>query len=127
MQSLFDRGNCYVSLHRGEAWGYPPFEAACAGLPVIATGYSGPADYLEEEFHHLVRYSLTPVTQKYVFFSPEMSWAEPDIPHAAALMRRVYDRRGEAQERAQKGGVSIARKSIRLRPSAGWPPTDCAP
>jgi len=110
VQALFDRGNCYVSLHRGEAWGYPPFNAACAGLPVIATGYSGPADYLEKEFHYLVRYRLTPVTQKYVFFSPEMSWAEPDIPHAAALMRRVYGRRWEAQERAQKGASRLRQK-----------------
>jgi glycosyltransferase involved in cell wall biosynthesis len=110
VQSLFDRGNCYVSLHRGEAWGYPPFDAACNGLPVIATGYSGPADYLDDERHHLVQYKLTPVTQKYTFFSPEMLWAEPDIPHAAALMRWVYRNRWNALERARTGAFLLRQK-----------------
>jgi glycosyltransferase involved in cell wall biosynthesis len=99
-----------VSLHRGEGWGNPPFEAACNGLPVIATGYSGPADYLDDEFHYLVKYSLTPVTQKYEFFSPEMLWAEPDISHAATLMRRVYCGRAEAEERARTAAPLLRRK-----------------
>jgi glycosyltransferase involved in cell wall biosynthesis len=110
VRALFERGNCFVSLHRGEGWGNPPFEAACNGLPVIATGYSGPADYLDDEFHYLVKYSLTPVTQKYEFFSPEMLWAEPDISHAATLMRRVYCGRAEAEERARTAAPLLRRK-----------------
>jgi glycosyltransferase involved in cell wall biosynthesis len=110
VRALFERGNCYVSLHRGEGWGYPPFDAACNGKPVIATGYSGPADYLDDECHHLVRYKLTPVTQTYAFFNPDMMWAEPDIAHAAVLMRRVYDNRWEALARARRGASLLREK-----------------
>jgi len=101
LQALFKRGSCYVSLHRGEGWGYPLFNAACSGTPVIATAYSGPLDYLDAEHHNLVRYRLVPVTQKYVYFSQDMLWADPDISHAAELMRYVYENREEALCRAK--------------------------
>jgi ADP-heptose:LPS heptosyltransferase len=29
--ALHSRGDCYISLHKGEGWGYPLFEAACRG------------------------------------------------------------------------------------------------
>jgi glycosyltransferase involved in cell wall biosynthesis len=60
---LQKRGDCYVSLHRGEGWCYPLFDAASAGKPVIATAYSGPLDYLAANSHGLVRHTLTPVRQ----------------------------------------------------------------
>src|SRR4029450_5686535 len=51
--ALHASGDCYVSLHRGEGWGYPLFEAAGRGTPVIATSYAGPLDYLTPQEHHL--------------------------------------------------------------------------
>ena len=101
MRALFKRGNCYVSLHRGEGWGYPLFNAACNGTPVIATAYSGPLDYLDAEHHNLVRYQLAPVTQKYGYFNEDMLWADPDVSHAARLMRYVYEHRQESLRRAE--------------------------
>jgi glycosyltransferase involved in cell wall biosynthesis len=38
----------YVSLHRAEGFGFPIAEAMAAGKPVVATDYSGSADYLDE-------------------------------------------------------------------------------
>ena len=110
MRVLFKRGNCYVSLHRGEGWGYPLFNAACNGTPVIATAYSGPLDYLDEEHHNLVRYQLVPVTQKYGYFNEDMLWADPDISHAARLMRYVYEHRQEALRRAESAASSLRDK-----------------
>src|SRR5262249_23707690 len=75
--ALHARGDCYVSLDRGEGWGYPLFEAAGRGTPVIATGYAGPLDYLHPRAHHLVRYELRQVCQPYVYYHPRMRWAEP--------------------------------------------------
>jgi hypothetical protein len=97
---LHRRGNCYVSLHRGEGWGYPLFEAACAGTPVVATSYSGPLEYLDAEHHQLVRCSLTSVRQTYTYYHPRMKWAQPDIDDAVARMRWVYEHRDEARAAA---------------------------
>lgn len=67
------------------------YEAACAGKAVVATGYSGPLDYLDPSAHALVRYRLAPVLQKYRFYSRDMFWAEPDWMHAAECLRSIYD------------------------------------
>jgi glycosyltransferase involved in cell wall biosynthesis len=114
MLKLARRANCYVSLSRGEGWCYPLFDAACNGIPVVATAYSGPMDYLDPRYHRLVRYELTPAIQKEqkanFAFTPDMSWAEPDVPHAAALMREVYDHRQLAQQQAKEGAILLRQK-----------------
>lgn len=110
VQSLAYRGNCYVSLHRSEAWCYPLFDAACRGKPVIATAFSGPLEYLDGKYHSLVRYKTTVVDRHDVFFYPPMKWAEPDLLHASELMRRVYDNREEMAQRAGKAAEQIRRK-----------------
>ena len=98
--ALHRRGDCYVSLHRGEGWCYPLFDAASRGKPVIATGYSGPLDYLAADAHGLVRHTLTSVRQPYAYYRPSMHWAEPDTMHAAELMRAVRARPDEFYKRA---------------------------
>jgi 2-polyprenyl-3-methyl-5-hydroxy-6-metoxy-1,4-benzoquinol methylase len=98
--ALHERGNCYVSLHRGEGWNLPLFDAAGLGKPVIATGYSGPMEYLNEAAHWLVRHELGPVRQRYAYYVPSMRWAEPDLAHAAELMQRTLREPEEVAGRA---------------------------
>jgi ADP-heptose:LPS heptosyltransferase/glycosyltransferase involved in cell wall biosynthesis len=107
INALHARGDCYVSLHRGEGWCYPLFEAATRGTPVVATNYSGPLEYLSAENHELVRYQLAQVRQPYVYYHPRMRWAEPDLAHAAELMRRVYENRDDARARAARAATRL--------------------
>lgn len=107
IEALHERGNCYLSLHKGEGWSYPLFEAAHRGKLVVATGYSGPMDYLRPEAHALVSYSLGPVRQPYVFYQAPMQWAYPDIPHAAQRIREVYERRVFFATRAVQAAQDI--------------------
>ncbi len=98
IEALHARGHCYVSLHRGEGWGYPLFDAVTRGKPVIATGFAGPLDYLTPADAHLVPFTLGPVRQPYVYYGPQMRWAEPDVDEAARAMREVHaDRAGSAR------------------------------
>ena len=101
------RGDCYVSLHRGEGWGYPLFEAAARGTPVIATAYAGPVDYLDPAAQWLVRCRPSPVRQRYAYYQPSMRWAEPDLGHAAEGMRFVYSNRALARERASAAAAAL--------------------
>lgn len=105
--ALHARGDCYVSLHRGEGWCYPLFEAAARGTPVVATNFSGPLEYLSAEDHSLVRFRLEQVRQPYVYYHPRMRWAEPDLAHAAELMRGVYNGRAESRARAERGAEKL--------------------
>ena len=107
LHGLHHRGDCYVSLHKGEGWGYPLFEAACRGKPVVATAFAGPADYLDPEHHWLVRHTSTPVQQAYAYYQPSMRWAEPDLAHAAAGMRHVYEHRDRVRTRAQQAADAL--------------------
>jgi glycosyltransferase involved in cell wall biosynthesis len=102
--ALTARGDCYLSLHRGEGWCYPLFEAACRGTPVIATAYSGPLDYLNDDDHNLVpcREVHVQMDDAETGYRTDMLWADPDLEHAAALMRRVYEHREDARRRAAR-------------------------
>jgi glycosyltransferase involved in cell wall biosynthesis len=114
LEALTRRANCYVSLHRGEGWCYPLFDAACAGVPVVATGYSGPMDYLDARYHHLVRHELVRAEHgddpKSFPFNPEMRWAEPDVAHAAELMRKVYENYAAARRLAEAGAKDLRKQ-----------------
>ncbi len=104
LAALHDRGDCYVSLHKGEGWGYPLFEAACRGKPVVATAYAGPLDYLDRQRHWLVRNSRTPVRQRYLYYHSGMSWAEPDVGHAGEGFKWIYEHRDAARAGAAEAG-----------------------
>ena len=101
IDAMHARGDCYVSLHKGEGWGYPLFEAACRGKPVIATAFSGPLDYLDPQSHWLVRAAPAPARQRYSYYNPAMKWAEPDLAHAVEGLRWVGGHREAARAAAR--------------------------
>ena len=112
--ALMQRADCYVSLHRGEGWCYPLFDAVGRGTPVVATAYSGPLDYLDPRYHRMVKYELTRPTLTEHFqnypFSDQMQWAEPDLADAANQMRAVYEDRAAAQQLARTGAELLQEK-----------------
>lgn len=87
--SLIDCTDVYVSLHRAEGFGLVPAEAMKLGKPVVATGWSGNTDYMNEAAACLVDYTLIPVEDLFHFFR-EGRWAEADTVQAAAYMKRLY-------------------------------------
>lgn len=115
LDALHRRGDCYISLHRGEGWCYPLFDAACRGTPVIATAYSGPLEYLSDSFHQLVPYTLTNVRQRYIYYNSRMRWAEPEIGEASLRMSWVYQHREEAREKAR---LAVPALQTRYAPEA---------
>ncbi len=100
--------DAYLSLHRAEGFGRPLAEAMLLGTPVVATGWSGCADFLNEDTGFPVRSTLRPVApHEYPFAAG--SWAEPDGGHAADLMRFVYDHRASAATKAAAAKHAIQR------------------
>lgn len=107
ISALHDRGNCYVSLHHGEGWNLPLFEAACRGRPLIATGYSGPMEFLDARAHSLVRHRPAKVLQRYIYYQPAMRWAVPEIEHASECMQQMLQDSGAAVERSSAHAVVL--------------------
>lgn len=107
LEALRRRGDAYLSMHRGEGWCYPLFDAASHGTPVVATAFGGPLEYLTTDTAHLIRYDLVPVRQPYLYYHPTMRWAQPDLPGAVAALRQVYTNRTGARARARTGADRI--------------------
>jgi glycosyltransferase involved in cell wall biosynthesis len=99
--------DCYVSLHRSEGFGLTMAEAMAHGKPVIATGYSGNLEFMDDENGYLVPYRLVPIPEDWWAYAPGAEWAEPDVDAASAFMRSVYEDRGAAAERGVRGRASI--------------------
>ena len=101
--------DCYVSLHRSEGFGLTLAEAMYFGKPVIATGYSGNLDFMTEDNSYLVRHARSRVGDGALPYPPDAIWADPDLDHAAELMRRVVDNPAEARSKGERGAQDIRR------------------
>jgi len=99
--------DCYVSLHRAEGFGLTLGEAMVLGKPVIATNFSGNTDFMTPENSYLVDWRLTEVGAGGENYPADGRWAEPDLDHAAATMRQVWEDRDEAQRRGARARDEI--------------------
>ncbi|MEP6486180.1 glycosyltransferase [Microcoleus vaginatus GB2-A3] len=90
--------DCYVSLHRCEGFGLTMAEAMFYGKPVIATGYSSNTEFMNVGNSYLVKYKLIPLEKDCGPYKKGNVWAEPDVEHAADLMRHVFNNYREAQQ-----------------------------
>ncbi len=87
--ALFRACDCFVSLHRAEGFGRGLAEALLLGKQVVTTGYSGNVDFCREPRVALVRHRMVPLREGEYAWGAGQSWAEPDLEHAAELMRSV--------------------------------------
>jgi Glycosyl transferases group 1 len=105
MNNLFSMSDCFVSLHRSEGFGIPIAEAMLLEKPVIVTAYSANMDFTTPANSFLVKYKLTEIDRDYGPYRKGWVWADPDLDHAAELMRYAYENRDvciETGRRAKK-------------------------
>ncbi|MBW3653722.1 MAG: methyltransferase domain-containing protein [Actinobacteria bacterium] len=108
MAALMRRADCYVSLHRAEGFGLTLGESMALGKPVIATGFSANMDFMTAENSYLVHHTETDVGPEGENYPAQGTWAEPDLDHAAELMREVWEHQDEARERGARAQREIA-------------------
>jgi SAM-dependent methyltransferase len=107
--AMFAGCDCYVSLHRSEGFGNTLAEAMSLGKPVIATGYSGNMEFMTAQNSYPVDYTLAPIGDDAGPYPATGEWAEPDVGHAARLMRHVFENQGEAGERGLRAAEDLRR------------------
>lgn len=100
--ALHARGDCFVSLSRGEGWGLCAFDAGIRGNPVVVTDWGGTLDMLPPEYPYRVGYDLVPTALEspddWWTPRPGERWAKARVAHASALLRRVFEHRAEAAD-----------------------------
>jgi glycosyltransferase involved in cell wall biosynthesis len=105
LPQLYQAAHCFVLPSRGEGWGRPHVEAMAMGLPVIATNWSGPTEYLNAANGYLLPISKDLVAVPASSAFAGHLWADPDPNALCALMRHVQTHRAEA---AAKGARARA-------------------
>jgi glycosyltransferase involved in cell wall biosynthesis len=107
LNELIASGDAYISLHRSEGFGLPIAEAMLLEKPVIVTGWSGNLDFNTSENSLIVRHGFKTNEADCGPYKKGIRWADPDIEHAAKLMRALFEDRTYAKTLGQKGAASI--------------------
>ncbi len=107
--ALLAASDCYVSLHRSEGLGMIMAQAMYLGKPVIATGYSGNLDFMNNHNSLLVPFTLVELHKNYGPYEKGNTWAEPNIDQASQFMRWVYENRDESRGVGERAAQDVRR------------------
>jgi glycosyltransferase involved in cell wall biosynthesis len=93
MAALHIMADAYVSAHHAEGWGLGLSEAMAYGKIVLATGYSGNMDFMDESNSVPLPYRMAQVSEEMCRRSPlftrEMRWAEVECDTLVAAMKKA--------------------------------------
>ena len=112
---LISSCDAYLSLHRSEGFGLTVAEAMAYGRPVVVTDWSGNVDFATTANSFPVNVELTQLTETYGPYLRGSHWAEPDLSHAAAQLRRIYEDPVTARARGSRGSFDVARRFSTVR------------
>lgn len=114
LSALVGLSDVFLSLHRAEGLGLFLAEAMWLGRPIVATGWSGVLQLVDDSHAMLVRYAKVPVRPgEYAWVPAGAQWAEPDLDHAAECLRRLAADPGLRAELGRRG-LEKARREFDL-------------
>lgn len=103
--------NVFVLPSRGEGFGLTGIEAMSTGLPLIATNWSGPVEYLDPTDSFPLSYKLVEidkVASNGAYYNGK--WAEPDYEHLRFLMRWLFEHPREASLKGKAASDRVHEK-----------------
>jgi glycosyltransferase involved in cell wall biosynthesis len=105
--ALLNSCDCYVSLHRSEGFGLGMAEAMTLAKPVIATGYSGNLEFMDDTTAWLVSAEKVPVGFLAPPYDPDDRWGNPNLDEAAQYMRDIVSDPKSAQQKADRAKIKV--------------------
>lgn len=108
LPKVYMAADAFVLPSRGEGWGRPLVEAMAMSVPVIATNWSGPTEFLTEENG----YPLAVDRMSEVAEGPFKGhiWAEPSVNNLRVLMRHVMSNKEEASRKGMQAREDMVRR-----------------
>ena len=89
---LYAQAGAYVTTTHGEGLGKPLVEAMIAGVPIAATNWSAPADFLSESTAYLLNYSLVDISTNVAGTDAtycQNQWAQVDEDHVVETLKQM--------------------------------------
>jgi glycosyltransferase involved in cell wall biosynthesis len=109
MRSLLARLDVYVSLHRSEGFGLALAEAMAVRTAVVATGFSGNLEFMDAECARLVNSREIVTDRSFGPYPRGTRWADPDVEHAAEILRELHLDSALRRELGERGRQRIER------------------
>jgi glycosyltransferase involved in cell wall biosynthesis len=114
--ALYASADVLISMHRAEGFGLSMAEAMHRGLPVVATGWSGNADFLSKAVGVPIPWRIVPAEDpQRTYHFPRVNWAEPCQEAAADALRML---RSSPELREQLGAAGAAYADSHWSPDA---------
>jgi glycosyltransferase involved in cell wall biosynthesis len=106
--AYLDELDVFVLPSRGEGFGLCGLEAMATGLPLIATNWSGPADYLDPADSYPLEYRLTELAGWEFGGGRHFGrWAEPSYEHLRSLLRHLYEDPAEGRAAGRRAAARV--------------------
>ncbi|GMI34149.1 hypothetical protein TeGR_g9163 [Tetraparma gracilis] len=94
LPAFYASGDAFVLPSRGEGWGRPHMEAMACGVPVVATNWSGPTEFVTEQNGWLIEVEEMVEIEEGAFRGH--MWAQPSL--ASLRARRDVERLWSAEK-----------------------------
>jgi glycosyltransferase involved in cell wall biosynthesis len=108
LQAMMNMCDVYVSLHRSEGCGLSVLEALYFGKPVIATGYGGNMEFMNENNSLVVEYEKIKIDRNiFTVYREGGTWAEPSINDAANKMQSIVRDKSLYKKVSEKARQSV--------------------
>jgi glycosyltransferase involved in cell wall biosynthesis len=108
MRRLVASCDVILSPHRSEGYGLTLAEGFLAGVPALATGWSGNVDFMDGLHELLIAHTLVPVRDPSgVYRAATQSWAEPDLDDGVRKLRALYASPARRAELAGRGMQAV--------------------
>ncbi len=103
MAALYKNADCFVLASRGEGFGMVYLEALACAAPVIATGWGGQMDFLNDSNALLVKYSMRDAGEmQYGNEKGKGLMAEPDMDDLVDKLIYAFKNSGLMKEKATR-------------------------
>jgi glycosyltransferase involved in cell wall biosynthesis len=103
--------DCVISPHRAEGFGYLPAYAMLLRKAVIATDYSGTADFCTPQTSWLLKYKMKPLRRgDFIVDVPGAIWADVELDHLAATMVEVVQDEARRTAKCAAGHALVQQK-----------------
>ncbi|MDP3493304.1 MAG: glycosyltransferase family 4 protein [Hyphomonadaceae bacterium] len=108
IDQLIAAATVLLSPHRSEGFGLAIAEAFLAGVPSLATGWSGNMDFMETLPELLIAHTQVPVRDPgRIYRAADLNWAEPDVDDAAQKLRALAASPTLRRELARRGKACL--------------------